>query len=157
MDGNNESIRKKNRSSVPSLFLTNEEKRAVVEAIKEAEKNTSGEIRVHLEMETHGDVAGGAKNVFEKLGMHNTAAKNGVLIFLSIKNKKFAILGDSGINERVSKDFWKDASSVMEGEFRKNRFAEGLAEGIKMAGEKLKAYFPYQKDDVNELPDDISY
>lgn len=156
-DGKEQGIREKQRSVIPSLFLSKHEKNIVVKAIEEAEKNTSGEIRVHLEMFSKADIIECAKKIFEKLWMTKTASRNGVLILVSIKNKKFAILGDKGINEKVPEDFWHDVSSVMEKHFKENHFAEGLSNGIKMVGEKLKEYFPYTKDDVNELPNDISF
>ncbi|MBN1354093.1 MAG: TPM domain-containing protein [Candidatus Omnitrophica bacterium] len=148
---------KKKRSHIPSLFLSKEEKKMIIDAIGEAEKNTSGEIRVHLEAKSSGDVLQHAKKVFEKLKMTHTAARNGTLIFLCVRDKKFAIIGDRGIHDKVPENFWRDVSSLMQEYFKKDLFAEGLAEGIKMVGEKLKVYFPYQKDDVNELPDDISF
>jgi uncharacterized membrane protein len=89
--------------------------------------------------------------------MHKTKLRNGVLFYLAIKDKKFAILGDAGINAAVPGDFWEKIKNYMQEEFRKGNFTEGLCEGIRMAGEQLKSHFPYQSDDVNELPDDISF
>jgi uncharacterized membrane protein len=89
--------------------------------------------------------------------MTKTAQRNGVLIFLAIKDKKFAVLGDVGINEKVPEGFWNDVVGIMAEHFRKNKFAEGISEATIRIGEKLKAYFPHQADDKNELSDNISY
>ncbi|NOX87435.1 MAG: TPM domain-containing protein, partial [Calditrichaeota bacterium] len=94
--------------------------------------------------------------VFQKLKMHKTALRNGTLIYLALNNKKFAIFGDKGINEKVPENFWEDVKDVMAEHFKQNKFTEGLVAGIGMIGNKLKEFFPYQSDDVNELPDDIS-
>lgn len=138
-------------------FFTKEEKEDIVLAIKSAELDTSGEIRVHVEAKCKGDAKDQAAFVFEKLGMHKTDQRNGVLIYLALKNRKFAILGDVGINKVVPESFWDEIRDGMLDHFRDNRFAEGLMEGITRAGKQLKQHFPYQKDDVNELPDDISF
>ena len=133
------------------------DKDAIVSAIKEAEKNTSGEVRVHIETSFKGDVLDQAAYVFNKLGMLATEQRNGVLFYLAAKNKAFAILGDAGINSKVPEDFWEDIKATMQEEFQAGNMAVGLTKGIQMAGEKLKEHFPYQSDDVNELPDEISF
>jgi uncharacterized membrane protein len=140
-----------------SDFFTPEGKQLIEQAIFEAERDTSGEIRVHIETGFTGDILDYAANVFAQLNMHKTAQRNGVLIFFGIKNRKFAILGDAGINKAVPEDFWDQIKLVMEGYFRKSEFAQGMAVGIKMAGEQLKKHFPYQKNDVNELTNEISF
>ncbi len=141
----------------PAKFLSKEEQQQIVQAIQEAEKETSGEIRLHIEAKCKGDPLDRAKEVFAKLKMHQTALRNGVIVYLAVQDRKFAIWGDKGINEKVGDNFWQDVKDTMAEHFRKNQFAQGLIEGITMIGEKLKAFFPYQKDDVNELPDDISF
>jgi len=141
----------------PAKFLSKEEQQQIVQAIQEAEKETSGEIRLHIEAKCKGDPLDRAKEVFVKLKMHQTALRNGVIVYLAFQDRKFAIWGDKGINEKVPENFWQDVKEVMAEHFRNNKFAEGLIKGITMIGEKLKAFFPYQKDDVNELPDDISF
>lgn len=98
-----------------------------------------------------------ATEVFASLNMHKTKLRNGVLFYLAIKDKKFAIIGDVGINKLVPENFWESIKNHMQSEFRQGKFTEGLCDGIKMAGEQLKNHFPYQSDDVNELPDDISF
>ncbi len=140
----------------PAKFFNEKQKKQIVEAIKEAEKETSGEIRLHIESKCKGDPLERAMKVFAKLKMHKTALRNGVIIYLAIDDRKFAIYGDKGINEKVPENFWQDVKDVMAEYFKKNQHTEGLVKGIAMIGEKLKAYFPYQKDDVNELSDDIS-
>jgi len=138
-------------------FFTPEQKEDITLAIKNAELDTSGEIRVHVENTCIGDVKDQAAYFFEKLEMHKTEQRNGVLFYLAIKNRKFAILGDAGINKVVPEDFWDDIRDHMLNHFRENNFTEGLVEGIMMAGQQLKEHFPYQTDDVNELPDEISF
>ncbi|HOU97056.1 MAG TPA: TPM domain-containing protein [Bacteroidales bacterium] len=140
-----------------SLFFTKSEKNAILEAIKEAEKNTSGEIRVHIETRCKEDVLDRAAWIFRKLGMDKTRDRNGVLFYLAVKDRKFAIIGDAGINSKVPEGFWNQIKEIMEKNFKEGHFAEGLSEGIKLAGEKLKEYFPYNRDDINELSDDISF
>ena len=145
------------RISYPMFFFSRKEKKQILAAIQEAERNTSGEIRIHLEYKTHGPIYGHAQKVFQRIGMTKTAQRNGVLIFLATGNKKFAVLGDVGINEKVPVGFWNDVIQVMQEHFKKNKFAEGISEAILRIGEKLKAYFPHQMNDKNELPDSFSY
>lgn len=89
--------------------------------------------------------------------MHKTAARNGILFYLAVKHRKFAILGDSGIHAKVPEGFWDDIKEMMEKKFREGKFTEGLSEGIIHAGKQLRKNFPHMKDDVNELPDEISF
>lgn len=144
------------RGCEPQSFFTAEEQRRITGAVAAAEKITSGEIRVHLARKAGRNPYKAAVSVFEHLGMHKTEARNGVLIFLALKEKRFAIIGDQGINEKVPDDFWEETSRVMAGHFRRDDFAGGIAAGIANAGEKLAAFFPWKEDDVNELPDEIS-
>lgn len=142
---------------MPRFFSTTEEAR-IIEAIRSAEQQTSGEIRVHLERKKVGQTAiEDAVRVFAALGMHQTESRNGVLIFLIPQEKEFAIIGDEGIDAVVPEHFWEDVRDAMQQRFRRGAFTEGVCEGIEMIGNKLKIYFPYQKDDTNELPDDLSY
>lgn len=141
------------------MFLTKKEEEEVVEAIKKAESNTSGEIRVHIEKKKSKDKScyHRAVTVFEKLGMHNTKLRNGVLFFINLKAKEFAIIGDKGINDLVSEDFWEGVKSILKINFSKSQFKQGLVEGILKAGDQLKHHFPSQgENDVNEIPDQIS-
>lgn len=138
-------------------FFSKEERQKIVAAIKEAELNTSGEIRVHIENHCKGQVLDRAAATFKKLKMERTTSRNGVLIYLATKDHKFAIIGDEGINRVVEREFWNDIKDDMSQLFKSNRFTEGIIKGILRCGEKLKTYFPYQKDDINELSDEISF
>ena len=138
-------------------ILNRVEDRRVVEAIKQAELNTSGEIKVHIENHCHDNVEERSLFVFNHLKLNETKLRNGVLIYLAVKDHKFAILGDEGINKVVGDGFWNDVKDLMQACFKEGHFAEGLEQGIMRCGEKLKTYFPYQSDDTNEIPDDISY
>jgi uncharacterized membrane protein len=142
--------------SVKKVFSEEEQSR-IVQAIRDAEKNTSGEIRVHLDKTCAGDPYKRAVKVFETLHMHKTAQRNGVLFYLSIEDHKLAIIGDKGINEKVPADFWNVILEELLHLFRQNKLAEGLVHGITKAGQQLSSFFPYQKDDHNELSNDISY
>jgi uncharacterized membrane protein len=138
-------------------FFTPEQQEDIKMAIQDAELNTSGEIRVHIQKKCQGDVLDCASEIFKKIGMDKTKARNGVLFYLAVDNRSFAIIGDTGINEVVPADFWETTKILMINEFREGRFTEGLIAGITKAGEQLKKHFPYHKDDVNELTDEISF
>lgn len=138
-------------------FFSKEEKKRITDAIAEAELNTSGEIRLHAEGHCKIDVLDRAAYVFEKLKLHETAQRNGVLFYLAVYDHKFAILGDGGINQLVPENFWDEIKETMLDYFKEGKFADGLAKGILMAGEQLKAHYPYHKDDINELSDEISF
>lgn len=140
-----------------STFFTREQQEAIVRAIGEAEHATSGEIRVHIETSCKADVLDEAAWLFRKLGMQKTADRNGVLIYLAIKERKFAIIGDTGINSVVPLGFWDEIRDHMKQRFSENRFTEALTEGIIMAGHQLKEHFPHTRDDVNEIADTISF
>lgn len=139
-------------------FLDKNSQRRVVDAIGVAEKSSSGEVRVHVEPTCKcGNPYDRAVEVFNKLEMYATEARNGVLIYVAYKSRMFAIIGDDGINKKVGSDFWKQEKDLLAGYLKEGRQADGLCEVIKMIGAKLSEYFPYQKDDVNELSDEISY
>ena len=138
-------------------FFSKEEQQKIVAAIKEAELNTSGEIRVHIENHCKEEALERAAEVFYDLKMDRTAARNGILFYLAVKDHKFAVIGDEGINKKVEHDFWNDIKDQMIFNFKENKFADGLVAGILKCGERLKEYFPYQSDDVNELSDEISF
>jgi uncharacterized membrane protein len=138
-------------------YFTEQDKLQITNAIRVAETNTSGEIRLHVENKCAGDVLDRAAFLFEKLEMHKTELRNGVLFYLAVEDRKFAILGDAGINQKVTDDFWDSTKDKVIGQLKEGKIAKGLADGIIMAGEQLKAHFPHQKDDVNELSDDISF
>jgi uncharacterized membrane protein len=140
-----------------SSFFSKEQQAQILAAVREAEMETSGEIRVHIESKLKGDVLDRAAWLFKKLGMHKTAEHNGVLFYLAVTDRKFAILGDAGINAKVPTGFWDDISELLKNNFKEGKFTEGLSEGILLTGDHLKIHFPHQKDDVNELPDEISF
>jgi len=140
-----------------STFFTREQQVAIGRAIGEAEHATSGEIRVHIETSCKADVLDEAAWLFRKVGMHKTADRNGVLIYLALKDRKFAIIGDTGINSVVPLGFWDEIRDHMKNRFSENLFTEGLTEGIIMAGQQLKEHFPHSKDDINEITDTISF
>lgn len=141
----------------PAEFLSKEEEKRIAEAIENAEKQTSGEICVHIESSCKSEVLDRAAEVFKSLGLHKTKDRNGVLFYLSVNDRKFAIIGDAGINAVVPNDFWDTTKETVLDSFKKGEFALGLMKGIEMAGTHLKQYFPHQKDDINELSDEISY
>ena len=124
---------------------------------KKAELNTSGEIRVHIDKKCKIDPIDKAIEVFEKLGMQNTELRNGVLIYVATSNKKLAIIGDEGINNAVSENFWDDIKDEMISHFKNGDFTAGLSNGIIKSGQQLKKHFPYQSDDVDELSNEISF
>lgn len=140
-----------------SKFLTKEEEKLILTAIEDAEMCSSGEIRVHIEEHCKADPLDRAAFIFAKLKMHKTALRNGVLFYIAYKDHKLAILGDAGINSLVPDHFWNDIKEVMIPLFAKGNHVQGICEGVRMAGEKLKAFFPIQNNDVNELSNEISY
>lgn len=138
-------------------FFTEQEQQQIVEAIKQAELNTSGEIRLHIEPKCDGEVYDRAKKVFESLGMHATELKNGVLFYMAYQHKKFAIIGDKGIHDKVSQQFWDAEKELLADYFKQGKYAEGLTIAIGDAGKKLKEFFPFQVNDTNELSNEISF
>jgi uncharacterized membrane protein len=140
-----------------SEFFTKEQQAEILAAVRAAEEDTSGEIRVHIETHCPEDVLDRAAWLFDKLGMKKTAQRNGVLFYLAVKDKKFAVIGDAGINLKVPDGFWNDVKELLQAKFREGKFTEGLKEGIILAGSHLKKHFPHMQDDINELPDEISF
>lgn len=135
-----------------------EEREEIKLAIQAAEHQTSGEIRVFVEAKCKEEnILDRAAYQFKQLKMHETALRNGVLIYLAIEDRKFAIIGDSGINEKVESDFWESTKDLMASYFKKSEMANGVKHGIAKVGEQLKTLFPYDKDDINELPDEIVF
>ncbi len=137
-------------------FLTQEEEQKIIEAIRVAEKETSGEIRVHIENDSTKNCLEHAKEIFHLLHMDETEEKNGVLFYVAVHTHQFAIIGDSGIDEKVPDNFWNDVKDTVTSEFSKGNKADGLILGILEAGQKLQQYFPFHDEDKNELSDDIS-
>jgi uncharacterized membrane protein len=138
-------------------FFSAAQDQLLVKAIGEAEVKTSGEIRVHLENHCKLDPVERAWEMFGKLRMHQTEARNGVLFYLAVQDKCFAVVGDEGITQKVDLDFWDSVKSDMEKAFRAGQFVEGLCGGIEAAGEKLSVHFPHAGEaDSNELSDELS-
>ncbi|MCA9444257.1 MAG: TPM domain-containing protein [Candidatus Omnitrophica bacterium] len=138
-------------------FFTTEDRTFILEAIREAERKTSAEIRVHLENKAGEDIARSASETFLKTGMRKTILRNGVLFFLAVEDRQFVVMGDDGIDSRVPDGFWDEVRDVVADHFRTGLIAMGLAEGIRLAGDQLAKHFPRRMGDVNELPDAISY
>lgn len=138
------------------LSLIEEER--VISAIALAEKSTSGEIRVHIDNHCKEDVLDHAAFVFNKLEMHKTNLRNGILIYIALKDKKFAIIGDAGINAKVPDNYWDNVKNTMGAYFSNGNLCEGLCKGISLVGEKLKEHYPYHEiSDKNELSNNISF
>ena len=138
-------------------FFTKEEQQRIIDKIREVETKTSGELRVHLARNAGEPILQDAVRAFQRLGMQKTAARNGVLIFLVPKRHRFAIVGDEGINEVLPPHFWEEVVEEAERRFRQGEFLEGVCQAIDRIGEHLAAHFPYEEDDVNELPDELSF
>ncbi len=138
-------------------FFSEEDKNQITDAVIAAELNTSGEVRVHVESRCKEEVLDSAAYWFEKLEIHKTEQRNGVLFYLAMEDHKFAILGDAGINAKVPENFWDEIREYMLTKFKNGQFVDGLTEAILRAGEQLRVHFPYQTDDVNELSDEISF
>jgi uncharacterized membrane protein len=138
-------------------FFSKQDQDRIIEAIKAAELNTSGEIRVHLEAKSKLDPIVRAQAIFTKLKMHKTQSRNGILFYLAVEDHKFAIIGDKGIHTVVGDEFWDRIKETVISNFKESRFTKGLVEGIQVAGHSLKQYFPYQSNDKNEHKDEISF
>ena len=137
-------------------FLTSEEEQEIVNAILEAEKNTLGEIRVHIEASAKIDHFSRAQQVFHFLKMDNTKDENGVLIYVAVSDKKFVIYGDRGIDKAVPKGFWESTKDVIAQHFKNGEFKKGIVEGVLNAGKELEEHFPWDHGDINELSDAVS-
>ena len=137
-------------------FLSVKEEEEIIEAIRTAERNTSGEIRVHIEKTSNGDVNERAHNVFHLLKMDETELQNGVLIYVAVEDRSFVICGDKGIDKVVPDNFWDKTKEVIENQFKNGDFKNGIMEGVLMAGEQLKHFFPFTINDRNELDNEIS-
>ena len=138
-------------------FFSDDEKKKIAAAIEEAERNTSGEIRVHIEEHCKGNLLDRAVKIFAQLKMHETQLHNGVLFYLAVKDHEFAVIGDKGINTVVPAHFWDNIKEHVLAQFKEQKFTEGLCQGIEMAGQQLKQHFPYRADDSNELTNEVSF
>ncbi len=137
-------------------LLSTADRKRVVAAIHDAEQMTSGQIRVHVQPHCGEDPVRDATRVFERIGMTRTSARNGVLIFLAVRHRRFAVIGDTAIHAAVGNDFWRKTADVMTPHFGRSELAAGLEAGVLEIGQALKRHFPHQRNDVNELPDTIS-
>lgn len=137
-------------------FLTTEEEQEIVDAILEAEKNTSGEIRVHIEASANMDHFSRAQQVFHFLKMDNTKDENGVLLYVAVDDRKFVVYGDRGIDKVVPKGFWESTKDIIAKHFKQGEFKTGIVEGILKAGKELQEHFPWDHGDINELSDAVS-
>ena len=139
-------------------FLSSDDELAIVQAIQEAEKKTSGEVRVHIEKKCpNKDPVKRAISLFQKLGMHKTDLRNGVIVYVATEDHLLAIWGDEGIHAKVGQEFWENTLITLQKDFKTNQIKNGLTKALLDIGEKLQQHFPYQKDDKNELDDFISY
>jgi uncharacterized membrane protein len=137
-------------------FLTSEEEEEIVQAILEAEKNTSGEIRVHIESHVKQDPLQRAKEIFHLLKMDNTKEENGVLLYVAVNDRKFSIYGDKGIHKVVPANFWEATKDIIQAHFAKGNFKQGIVAGITKAGKELQQHFPWRHGDTNELSNEVS-
>ncbi|MBV8254125.1 MAG: TPM domain-containing protein [Chitinophaga sp.] len=139
-------------------IFSESEKNRLVQAIRGAERLTSGEIRLFVESHCkYVDPMDRAREAFLSLGMEKTKQRNGVLVYVAIKDKQFAILGDQGIHDKVGDDFWVKEAHLLLKHFRDAHVIEGIEECIREIGESLRTHFPHEADDTNELPDDIVF
>lgn len=137
-------------------FLSADEEKEIISAIRTAETNTSGEIRVHIEPSSDKEHDKRALEVFHLLKMDNTKDANAVLIYVAVNDHKFVIYGDKGINEVVPENFWDTTKDIIQNHFKKGDFKQGIVDGILKAGIELQSHFPWQTDDVDELSNEIS-
>ncbi len=137
-------------------FLTEAELDAVTAAVRAAEAGTSAEIRVHLDSTCPGDALARATTIFERLGMHRTAARNGILLYVAVEDRKLAVLGDAAIHARVAGDAWARLVETLAAHFEEGRRGDGLIAAVRDAGALLRRHFPRGPDDRNELADEVS-
>lgn len=136
-------------------FLARLDHDKIVSSIQQAEKETSGQIRVHVQPKSAADLRNYAERTFERLGMTKTTHRNGVLLFIASEENRFVILGDRGIDEKVPPGFWDDIAARLTARFKNGEYSDGIVEAILAAGEHLKRYFPHSDKDVDELPNEI--
>ena len=137
-------------------FLSVKEEEEIVNAIRQAERNTSGEIRVHIERSSNISHYNRALEVFRTLKMFNTKAQNAVLLYIAVDDHKFVIYGDKGIDAVVTDNFWDTTKDVIQNHFKAGSFKQGIIDGVLKVGEQLKAYFPWDENDEDELPNEVS-
>jgi uncharacterized membrane protein len=145
------------RSTNPRGFLNEAETAAVHAAVRDAEQRTSAEVKVVLARHCWGNIKTKARRIFGELGLDRTEQRNCVLLLLVVSNREFLLYGDQGIHEQVGQRFWDDVCRQMLDAFRQNQFADGICQGVRLVGEKLAQHFPHQRDDVNEISNEIVY
>lgn len=145
------------RSTNPKKFLSEAESARINSAIKEAESKTSGEIKVLMARHCWGKIEAKAAKIFRELGLDKTKERNCVLILFIVTNREFLIHGDQGIHEKVGQEFWNDIRDKMTVAFKQDEFGEGISQGVCIIGERLSQYFPYQRDDTDEISNEIVY
>lgn len=140
-------------------FFSQQEESTIVEAIRQAEQQTSGEVRLFVESKNRFvDPLDRAAEIFMQLQMHQTANRNAVLVYMAVTHHEFAVYADEGIYKKAGQVFWNDAVKGMISEFRKDHISEGICEVVYKIGQLLKSHFPYDPStDKNELPDDIVF
>lgn len=138
-------------------FLGEEDFAAIDQAIKAFEKRTSGELVVSFQLISRGDPYREGRRIFKRLKLHQTRERNAVLVVIFLNSRKFAVLGDQGIDEKVPAGFWDQTVATMGAHFREQRYREGLVEGIQLLGGQLAEHFPYREDDVDELSDEVRF
>ena len=137
-------------------FLAQLDQERIVAAIATAERQTSGEIRVHIQPKAHGEIRNVAERTFERLGMTKTALRNGVLLFIACEEQRFTILGDQGIDEKVPAGFWDEIAAKLTIRFKAGEFTDGIVDAIHSAGVELFHFFPRVEGDVDELTNEIN-
>lgn len=137
-------------------FLTVKEEEEIVLAIRKAERNTSGEIRVHIERTTELSHYNRTLEVFRLLKMFNTKQQNAVLIYVAVDDHKFVIYGDKGIDAVVPENFWDTTKNTIQNHFKKGNFKQGIIDGVLQVGQELKEHFPWSENDIDELPNEVS-
>ncbi len=145
------------RSTNLKKFLSEAESARINSAIKEAESKTSGEIKVVMARHCWGKIEAKAAKIFRELGLDKTKERNCVLILFIVTNREFLIHGDQGIHEKVGQGFWDDIRDKMAAAFKQDEFGEGISQGVCLIGERLSEYFPYQRDDTDEISNEIVY
>lgn len=138
------------------LPLTDVEEALIIASISYAEHKTSGELRVHMEPSCKGDAYARAVAVFEELKMHQTEARNGVLIYIAFDSKKYAIVGDSGIHQKLGEIYWEEVKKNLQSNFKNGNIAAAITIAVIDIGHQLSAHFPFRKNDTNELSNEIS-
>ncbi|MHC4331433.1 MAG: TPM domain-containing protein [Planctomycetota bacterium] len=145
------------RSTNPRKFLSEAESAKINSAIKEAESKTSGEIKLVMARHCWGNVKAKASKIFKQLGLDKTQERNCVLVLFIVTNREFLIYGGQGIHEKAGQEFWDDIRDKMAAAFKQDEFGDGISRGVRLIGEKLSRYFPYQRDDTDEISDEIIY